>query len=180
MSTSRDSAPDVTPPASAPSDPVRPRAQNPAGAPAVPPDPAVIRIPATAYFPIVVLLAILSMPVLAWPLQTGWLLLVPVALCWWVARVRTTVTADEIRVRTAIGSRSIPWGQVKGVYFPTPKVFGISWARAVLVDESRVALPAVTWQQIPELSRASGGKFPDVTAPPPAPAAPADPPADAE
>lgn len=156
VSTSRDSAPDATPPPSPSSDPGHDLAQDPA--------PAVIRIPGTAYYPIAVMLMILSMPVLAWPLYCGWMLLIPVALGWWVARVRTTVTADEIRVRTATGSSVHPWSQVKGVYFPKPRLFGISWARAVLADESRVALPAVTWQQIPELSRASGGKFPDVTA----------------
>ena len=122
-----------------------------------------IRIPATAYVAIVVLLLIISLPVISWPAYFGWLLVLPVLLAWWVARVRTVVTEDEIRVRTAIGSSVHPWSQVKGIYFPKPRLFGISWARAALADESRVALPAVTWQQIPILSKASGGKFPDVT-----------------
>ena len=160
VSTSRDSAPDDTPSSSAAQEPVR--------APA----PAVIRIPGTAYVAVAVLLMIISLPVLAWPLYCGWMLIIPILLCWWVARVRTTVTLDEIHVRTATGSSTIPWSQVQGVHFPTPRLFGISWARAVLADETRVALPAVTWQQIPELSRASGGKFPDVTALPLPPADP--------
>ncbi|WP_158506379.1 PH domain-containing protein [Tomitella biformata] len=160
MSTSRDSASDATPPPSPAPDPGQAPAQDPA--------PAVIRIPVTAYVAVAVLLMILSMPALAWPLYCGWMLVIPLLLIWWVARVRTTVTVDEIRVRTATGSATISWSQIKGLYFPTPRLFGISWARAVLADESRVALPAVTWQQIPELSRASRGRFPDVTAIPPA------------
>ena len=146
MSTSRDSASDPTP-------------TNPPG-----PDPAVIRIPGTAYVAVIALAAMLSLPALAWPVYWGWLVIIPIALAWWVARVRTTVTPIEIQARTATGSSVIPWSRVKSVYFPRPRLFGISWARAVLTDGSRVPLPAVNWQQIPELSRASGGRFPDVTA----------------
>lgn len=163
VSTSRDSAPDATPP---PSRAPEQGSADERGRPA----PAVIRIPGTAYVAVAVMLMILSLPALTWPAYCGWLVLIPVLLCWWIARVRTTATPEELRVRTAAGSATHPWSQVKGVFFPKPRLFGISWARAELADGTRVALPAVTWQQIPELSRASGGRFPDVTALPPAPA----------
>lgn len=146
VSTSRDSASDATPPNSQA------------------PGPVVIRIPGTAYVAVFVLLMMLSLPAISWPAYCAWLLVLPVALAWWVARVRTTVTHDEIRVRTATGSATHRWAEVEGIYFPQPRLLGSTWARAALTDGSQVALPAVTWQQIPVLSKASGGKFPDVTA----------------
>lgn len=146
VSTSRDSASDVTPPNS----------QGLA--------PAVIRIPGTAYMAILVLLMMLTLPAISWPAYCAWLLAIPLVLIWWVARVRTTVTVDELAVRTATGSSTHGWADVKGINFPRPRLLGPSWARADMADGSQVALPAVTWQQIPVLSKASGGKFPDVTA----------------
>ncbi|WP_182348533.1 PH domain-containing protein [Tomitella gaofuii] len=148
MSPSHDVPPDDTP-----------AEEQPPAAPA----PAVFRIPGSGYFVVACLAALILIPVLNWPAYTGWLLLIPVFLAWWVARMRTTVSPAGAEVRTTTGHRSVPWDQVRGVVFPHPRVFGISWARAYLRDGTVVRLSAVTWNDIPRVSQASGGRLPDPT-----------------
>lgn len=127
--------------------------------------PAVFRIPLISYAVVVCLTAIVLVPVVNWPARAGWLLIVPAALLWWVARVRTAVTGHGVEVRTSVGRRAVPWRAVRGIVFPHPRVFGISWARAHLADGDVVRLPAVTWNDIPRVSRASGGRIPDPIVP---------------
>ncbi len=122
---------------------------------------AVFRIPATGYAAVLCLTAILLVPVVGWPAYWGWLLVIPVFLVWWVARMRTVVTPQGLAVRTTTGSRTEGWDTVRGIVFPHPRVFGISWARAHLRDGGVLRLPAVGWNDIPRFAAASGGHVPD-------------------
>lgn len=127
--------------------------------------PVVFRIPVTAYAAVACLAAIVLMPVLSWPAYCGWLLIIPVLCVWWVARVRTTVTRDGVTVRTFFATRTTEWQAIRGVVFPHPRIFGISWARAHLRDGGVLRLPAVTWNDIPQISKASGGSIPNPIVP---------------
>ncbi|QDQ97744.1 PH domain-containing protein [Tomitella fengzijianii] len=146
-----------------PSHDVPPDATPAGGQPRADAAPAVFRLPGSGYFVVACLAAIIMIPVLNWPAYTGWLLIVPILLAWWVARMRTSVSPAGAEVRTLTGHRAVPWDQVRGIVFPHPRVFGISWARAYLRDGAVVRLPAVTWNDIPHVSDASGGRLPDPT-----------------
>lgn len=121
----------------------------------------VFRIPVTGYAAVACLTVIVLIPVLNWPAYFGWLIIIPLFLVWWVARMRTVVSPAGVAVRTTTGRRSAGWDAVRGVVFPHPRVFGISWARAHLRDGTVLRLPAVTWNDIPRVSRASAGHIPD-------------------
>lgn len=155
MSTSPDSTPQPTPPRGEPDT-------------AAPTPEAVIRIPATAYVAAASIGVILLLPAVAWPAYWGWLPLAAVAIALWIHRRRTVVSPAGLSVRGLVGTRTVPWDAVRGIVVPTPRIFGKSWARAVLTDDTRLALPAVTWRQLPAVDFASGGRF---TAPTPAPPA---------
>ncbi len=126
-----------------------------------PAEPEVFRIPVTGYAAVACLTVIVLVPVLNWPAYCGWLLIIPLFLVWWVARMRTVVSPAGVTVRTTTGHRTAGWDGIRGVVFPHPRVFGISWARARLHDGTVLRLPAVTWNDIPRVSRASAGHIPD-------------------
>lgn len=87
------------------------------------------------------------------------LLLVPVLAGAWVLRVRTTVSADGLAVRTALRRRDLAWEDVRGIRFRDR-----GWGRAVLTGDEEVALPAVRLPDLPVLAAASGGRLPDPSA----------------
>ncbi|AOW94463.1 hypothetical protein BFN03_05345 [Rhodococcus sp. WMMA185] len=97
-----------------------------------------------------------SFPVFGWPAAFGWLLIAPIIAVAWVARVRTTITSDGLTVRRLIGSRSVTWSQITGLRFPKR-----GWARATLADGSEVSLPMVTFDRLPQIAAASGGRITD-------------------
>ncbi|TSE01023.1 PH domain-containing protein [Skermania sp. ID1734] len=116
----------------------------------------VIRISRLAWIAVVMLFFCVSLPVIAWPAAFAWLLLIPVAVGIWVARIRTTVTPDGLELRSVFGAQNLSWTQVRGVRFPKR-----GWARADLGDGAEVALPAVGFDRIRELAAASNGRIPD-------------------
>src|SRR5699024_7949501 len=122
VSTSPDSADQPTPPRGEPDT-------------AAPTPDAVIRIPATAYVAAASIGVILLLPAIAWPAYWGWLPLVAVAVALWIHRRRTVVSPAGLQVRGLVGTRTVPWDAVRGVVVPTPRIFGKSWARAVLTDD---------------------------------------------
>ncbi|MFZ2177221.1 MAG: PH domain-containing protein [Rhodococcus sp. (in: high G+C Gram-positive bacteria)] len=131
----------------------------------------VIRISPLAYLACAFLLFAVTFPVFGWPAVFGWLLIAPVIAVVWVARVRTTVTPDGLELRRLFGSRFLKWSDIKGVRFPDR-----GWARAALVNGGEVMLPVVTFDRLPQIAEASGGRITD----PYAAAAAADAEADAE
>ncbi|MCZ4554409.1 hypothetical protein ABIC28_000790 [Rhodococcus sp. PvR044] len=103
------------------------------------------------------LLAIcLSPVVLTKPVPLLLLLLIPVAVAWWMLRVRTTVTAEGLRLRRMFSTENIEWSQIKGFRFPKR-----GWARADLTDGREVSLPVVTFGRLPQIAAASGGRVTD-------------------
>lgn len=131
----------------------------------VPPQPSshtannprqVIRISKLAYLGCAFLLFAVTFPIFGWPLAFGWLLAAPILAVFWVARVRTTVTSEGLELRRLVTSRTLTWPQIEGLRFPER-----GWARARLVDGTEVPLPVVTFDRLPEIAAASGGRIPD-------------------
>ncbi len=117
---------------------------------------AVFKIPNTA------LLAIVFLAVCVTPIALGevpylqWLYLFPIGLAAFVIRTRTTATAKGLEVRTLFGRRDLPWAALKGLAI-TDK----AKVRAVLKDETQIALPAVRTRHLPVISLVSAGRMAD-------------------
>ncbi|WP_158887469.1 PH domain-containing protein [Amycolatopsis anabasis] len=117
---------------------------------------AVFRIPGTAYIAIVLLVICITPVALGGIPGLQALYLVPLGLIVFVARTRTVATVDGLSVRTVFGKRELPWSALKGLALtPRAKV------RAVLSDDTQVALPAVRTRHIPVLSLVSKGLIAD-------------------
>ena len=112
---------------------------------------AVFRIP-----PLTILGAVL-LAVCATPLAFGapwfWLVyLLPVAVVVWVLRVRTIVDPDALTVRRLVGSRRVPWSEIRSLHLRDK-----GGVRAVLTDGAELPLPSVRVRDLPQLAAASGG-----------------------
>jgi hypothetical protein len=83
------------------------------------------------------------------------LFLVPVLVAVYIARTATVVDADGITVRALFGERRLPWSTVRGISLTGTTVY------AVLADGS-VRLPCVRVADLAALSRASGGRLPEI------------------
>jgi hypothetical protein len=139
--------------------------------------PAVFRLPRSAYL-VVLFLLFGAVPVAftggtftfdekgdaqGAPAVVGWqtlALLVPVIAAVFVRRTATFVDADGIRVRAAFGSRLLRWDAVRALSVSGRSVY------AVLADGS-VRLPCVGVQNLGALTRASGGRLPELADPRP-------------
>lgn len=89
----------------------------------------------------------------------GWfalLLVVPVLLSVVIARYRTTADGENVTARTLLGSETVRWDDIDGLLFGRRP-----WARARLRDGNELALPAVTFATLPQLTAASGGRVPN-------------------
>lgn len=118
--------------------------------------PHVIRITRLSLLGVFMLLFGTLFPISGWPAGLWWLLALPLIALVWVLRTQTTLDAAEVRTRSLVGSRTVAWTQIKGVRFPRR-----GFARAVLVDDSEVKLPAVSFDRLPELAAYSGGRIDD-------------------
>jgi len=119
----------------------------------------VIRVTQMAYLGVVVLLFCVFFAFVGWPIGLWWLLLLPVAAAVWIARTRTTVSETGLDLRTVFGSRHLDWAQVAGVSIPKR-----GFVRAHLADDTDVKLPAVSYDRLRDLIRASNGRIPDLFA----------------
>lgn len=108
-----------------------------------------------AHFAVGFLALGLLIPVLTWP-ATAPLLVLPVLLSALIVRWRTVADAQQVTVRTLLGSRSVPWEAIAGLGFTRG-----SWARAHLADGEQLRLPAVSFATLPLLTEASGGRVPN-------------------
>lgn len=119
------------------------------------PDTLTFRITRTAW------IAVISVAVCATPVATAhawllWVYLLPIALGFWVARMRTTVGADGATVRHMTGTARFTWDDVQSV-----KLNPRGWSEAVLVSGQHVKLPAVRVRDLSLLSEMSRGRIPD-------------------
>jgi hypothetical protein len=112
---------------------------------------AVFRIPPLAILG-AVLLAVCATPA-AFGAPWFWLVyLLPVAVVVWVLRVRTVVDADALTVRRLVGSRRVPWSEIRSLHLRDK-----GGVRAVLTDGAELPLPSVRVRDLPQLAAASGG-----------------------
>jgi hypothetical protein len=88
------------------------------------------------------------------------LLLIPVVAAVFIARTATFVGERGIRVRAAFGQRAMGWDEVRGLSVHERSVY------AVCVDGS-VRLPCVRVNDLAAVSKASGGRLPEVAEPTP-------------
>jgi hypothetical protein len=112
---------------------------------------AVFRIPPLTILG-AVLLAVCATPV-AFGAPWFWLVyLVPVAVVVWVLRVRTVVDESGLTVRRLVGSRRVPWSEIRSLHLRDKGGVG-----AVLTDGAELPLPHVRVRDLPQLAAASGG-----------------------
>jgi len=112
---------------------------------------AVFRIPPLTILG-AVLLAVCATPV-AFGAPWFWLVyLLPVAMVVWVLRVRTTVDEEALTVRRLVGSRRVPWSEIRSLHLRDK-----GGVRAVLTDGAELPLPSVRVRDLPQLAAASGG-----------------------
>jgi len=112
---------------------------------------AVFRIPPLTILG-AALLAVCATPV-AFGAPWFWLVyLLPVAVVVWVLRVRTTVDSDALTVRRLVGSRRVPWSEIRSLHLRDK-----GGVRAVLTDGAELPLPSVRVRDLPQLAAASGG-----------------------
>ena len=90
-----------------------------------------------------------------------WLLLylIPLALAWWVLRTGTSVDAEQVRTRTALGGTRFGWDELESL-----RLHENRWLKAVLTSGKEVRLPAVRIRDLAELAAISGGRLSDPTA----------------
>lgn len=119
------------------------------------PSRLIFRVPATA------VLAALLLAAGAIPFAFGApgfyvIFLVPIAAIAWVLRTRTTADADGLTVRRVLTKRALPWSSLKGL-----RLTKRAEVRAVLTDDTEVALPAVRTRHLSALALISGGRLDD-------------------
>ena len=85
-------------------------------------------------------------------------LIIPALATLFVARTATVVNAGGVLVRAPFGKRVMAWNDVRGLSVTGRAVY------AVLRDGS-VRLPCVRVSMLSELSRASGGRLPELREP---------------
>jgi hypothetical protein len=91
----------------------------------------------------------------------GWrlaFLLIPIAVAFAIARTATVVDGDGIRVRALLGSRQMPWDQIRGLSVSGRAVY------AVLADGA-VRLPCTRLAHIGVITRTSDGRLPELPDP---------------
>jgi hypothetical protein len=83
------------------------------------------------------------------------LLLIPVLAAFFIARTRTQVDGDGIRVRALFGARRLPWEQVRGLSISDRNVYAVC-------SDGSVRLPCVRVSDLNAVSVASEGRLPDI------------------
>ena len=128
--------------------------------------PARFRMPRSALVPVVVL-ALCILPTAAVTWWTLLLLLVPVAVAFWVLRRGADVGEEGITARAALGSRTVHWTELAGIRIGER---GDLWL--VTTAATEVRLPVMRARDLPALAAASGGRLEVPARPsPPGPAA---------
>jgi hypothetical protein len=115
----------------------------------------IFRVPATAVLG-ALLLAVGAIPFAFGAPGFYAIFAVPLGLIVWIVRYRTTADSAGLTVRRALTQRALPWSSLKGLRLT--KRAGV---RAVLTDDTEVALPAVRTRHLPALALISGGRLDD-------------------
>jgi hypothetical protein len=97
------------------------------------------------------------------PVVIGWqtlLLLVPVVAAVFIRRTATFVDDAGIRVRALLGSRRLAWDELRGLSVQGRSVYAVTF-------DGAVRLPCVHVTELGTVSRASGGRLPELADPKP-------------
>ena len=115
-----------------------------------PPKKLVFRMPTVALLGVLFLALCESWVAFSAPVLAV-LYLIPIGIAWWVLRLRTTVDAEKIVVRSAFGKRTLPWSAVSSL-----RVRDRKWVAAVLADGTEVVLPTVRTRHMSALALVTG------------------------
>ncbi|PAY23072.1 hypothetical protein CEY15_09730 [Dietzia natronolimnaea] len=129
------------------------RAPHPESTPS---DRALFRVNPMSYAVIVIVVLAILWPVSTYPVALGWLVLLPIAFGWWVARTNTRLDEDGVHLSSWRSSRFVPWDEVKGVLFPKN-----GFARLVTTTDHSFPMGGVSFHDLPRLSVASRGRIRD-------------------
>lgn len=121
-----------------------------------PSDRTLFRVNPMSYLIIAIFLLAIAWPVSAYPLALGWLVLLPIAFAWWVARTHTRIDEDGVHLSSWRSRQTVGWDDVKGVMFPKN-----GFARLVTDDERSLPMGGVSFHDLPRLSEASRGRIRD-------------------
>ena len=127
-------------------------------------DARTFRLPALAY--LVVLFLVLCTAPLAFAGDGGdaggsavgpraLLILFPILAAVFIARTRTVVDEAGVSVRALFGSRHLPWRDVRGLSVNERTVY-------LVCHDGSVRLPCVRISDLAAVSKASGGRLPEV------------------
>lgn len=116
--------------------------------------------------PLTALIGVFGLTVCMTPVAFGLpglqvLYLVPSGIAIWLVRSRTVVGPDTVVVHRVLGSRRLPWSDLKGL-----RMDARSRVWAVLHGGEEIALPAVRTRDLSLLAAASNGRLPDPLAQP--------------
>ncbi|MFI7546296.1 PH domain-containing protein [Actinoplanes sp. NPDC049599] len=92
-----------------------------------------------------------TLPVAGASLRLAPVILIPLAILFWVLRAGTDVSADGLRVRALLGSTEIPWSRVDQLG-PDPR----GRVSALLTDGKVIRLTGVTTANLPAVIAAGG------------------------
>ena len=133
-------------------------------APASPSDARTFRLPALAYL-IVLFLVFCTAPLaFAGDSNAGarsalgpraLLILCPVLAAVFIARTRTVVSENGVSVRAMLGTRHLPWHEIRGLSVNERTVY-------LVCHDGSVRLPCVRISDLAGVSKASGGRLPEV------------------
>lgn len=118
--------------------------------------PRVIRVTPLAYLGVFLLAMSVFLAIVGSPAALCWLAVVPVGVAVWIVRSRTTITSEGLWLRSVWRTRHIGWQEARGVRLPRHGLL-----RLRLADETEVRLPAVTYERLPDLIAAAGGRIPN-------------------
>jgi hypothetical protein len=93
----------------------------------------------------------------------GWqtvLLIIPLLAAVFIGRTATFADASGIRIRAVFGSRRLSWDEIDGLSLDRRNVYAVT-------AHGAFRLPCVHVNDLAALSRASGGRLPDIADPTP-------------
>lgn len=118
--------------------------------------PTTLRPDRTHLLVAAIMACIMLIPIGSAPLYLGWLIVVPILYVWWIQKSATVVDESGITAQYAFrANKHVPWDELAGIGFKGATTF------ASTHSGENITLPAVTFNSLPAVSEASGGRIPD-------------------
>jgi hypothetical protein len=83
------------------------------------------------------------------------LILIPILAAVFIARTRTVIDETGVSVRALLGTRHLTWAQIRGLSVTERSVY-------LVCHDGSVRLPCVRISDLAAVSKASGGRLPEV------------------